>query len=232
MKKPIRSILNAPFDTRRNNNTILWWFLIESYANFYPNFSSTASSMKFTVLPNSHSSCILSSFWKFELTFIYLGSSQPTRHNYEPNPGKKYLLLYLYFVDCSRHKGDQIWRFFDIYLVIVSLVQFFWKLNYRGQFLTPGVKFAPRVNLAPRGNVHLPSGVNTLYCLEEWRGKKRISPPGDNFTPRGQISPLGDNFAPGRQSLPLGAKLRMGLRSLPHFWVIFHFKGYVCMYYF
>jgi hypothetical protein len=28
--------------------------------------------------------------------------------------------------------------------------------------------------------------VNTLYCLEEWRGEQRISPPGDNFTPRGQ----------------------------------------------
>jgi hypothetical protein len=45
--------------------------------------------------------------------------------------------------------------------------------------------------------------VNTLYCLEEWRGKQRISPPGDNFTPRGQThpwgttSPLGVKFTPG-----------------------------------
>jgi hypothetical protein len=39
--------------------------------------------------------------------------------------------------------------------------------------------------------------MNTVYCLEEWRGKQRISPPGDYFTPRGQNSPLGDNFAPG-----------------------------------
>jgi hypothetical protein len=38
--------------------------------------------------------------------------------------------------------------------------------------------------------------VNTLYYLEEWRDKKRISSPGDNFTPRGQNSPLGDNFTP------------------------------------
>jgi hypothetical protein len=44
--------------------------------------------------------------------------------------------------------------------------------------------------------------VNTLYCLEEWRGKQRISPPGDNFTPRehfhpwGTKSPLGVKFAP------------------------------------
>jgi hypothetical protein len=38
--------------------------------------------------------------------------------------------------------------------------------------------------------------VNTLYCLEEWRGEQRISPPGDNFTPRGQNSPLGSKFAP------------------------------------
>jgi hypothetical protein len=40
--------------------------------------------------------------------------------------------------------------------------------------------------------------VNTLYCLEEWRGEQKISP-------------LGDNFTPGGESLPLGAKLRMGL---------------------
>jgi hypothetical protein len=41
----------------------------------------------------------------------------------------------------------------------------------------------------------------TLYCLEEWRGEQRISPPGYNFTgdkihPRGTTSPLGDNLAP------------------------------------
>jgi hypothetical protein len=28
--------------------------------------------------------------------------------------------------------------------------------------------------------------VNTRYCSEEWRGEQRISPPGDDFTPRGQ----------------------------------------------
>jgi hypothetical protein len=38
-----------------------------------------------------------------------------------------------------------------------------------------------------------------------------ISPPGDNFTPRGQISPMGENFAPGVKVCLLGAKLRMGL---------------------
>jgi hypothetical protein len=32
--------------------------------------------------------------------------------------------------------------------------------------------------------------MNTLYFLEEWRGEQRISPPGDNFTPRGQNSLL------------------------------------------
>jgi hypothetical protein len=47
--------------------------------------------------------------------------------------------------------------------------------------------------------------MNTLYCLEEWRGKQRISPPGDNFTPtRGQNSPLGDKFAPGVKVFPRG----------------------------
>jgi hypothetical protein len=50
--------------------------------------------------------------------------------------------------------------------------------------------------------------VNTLFYLEEeeWRGEQRISPPGNNFTTRGQISPLG-------QSLPIGVKVRMGLRE-------------------
>jgi hypothetical protein len=53
--------------------------------------------------------------------------------------------------------------------------------------------------------LYSPPGVNTIFCLEEWRGKQRISPPGDNFTPGGQLRP-------GGQSLPLGAKLIMGLR--------------------
>jgi hypothetical protein len=38
--------------------------------------------------------------------------------------------------------------------------------------------------------------VYTLYCLEEWRGEQRISPPGDNFTPPGTTSPLGSKFSP------------------------------------
>jgi hypothetical protein len=69
--------------------------------------------------------------------------------------------------------------------------------------------------------------VNTLFVLEEWRGEQRISPPRDNFTPRGQTSPLGDNFAPGGevkngpqlfQRLPglgLGANLRRVFKDLP-----------------
>jgi hypothetical protein len=59
-----------------------------------------------------------------------------------------------------------------------------------------------------QGPVFTPS-FTPLYCLEEWRGEQRISPLGDNFTPRGQSSLLGDNFAPGGESL--GVKLRMGL---------------------
>jgi hypothetical protein len=39
-------------------------------------------------------------------------------------------------------------------------------------------------------------GVNTLDCLEEWRGKQRISPPGDKLYPWGITSPLGSKFAP------------------------------------
>jgi hypothetical protein len=29
----------------------------------------------------------------------------------------------------------------------------------------------------------LPPGANTIFYLEEWRGEKRFSPPGDNFAP-------------------------------------------------
>jgi hypothetical protein len=68
-----------------------------------------------------------------------------------------------------------------------------------------GVNFAPRGEILPQGGMFSPlftPGVNTLYVLEEWRGKQWISPPGGNFTPRGQNSPLGDNFAPGGQVCP------------------------------
>jgi hypothetical protein len=73
-----------------------------------------------------------------------------------------------------------------------------------------GTNFTPRGELCPLGKcspLRSPPGVNTHYCLEEWRGEQRISPPGDNFTPgpRGQLRPRG-------QSLPLGA--RMGLWQL------------------
>jgi hypothetical protein len=69
--------------------------------------------------------------------------------------------------------------------------------------------------LCPWGNVHpfvhpQEWTLSTVY-IEEWRGKQRISPQGDNFTPTGQNLPLGDNFAPGVKVCPLGAKIRMGL---------------------
>jgi hypothetical protein len=51
------------------------------------------------------------------------------------------------------------------------------------------------------------------YCLEEWRGKQRISPPGGDFTPGRQIHPGGQLRTWG-QSLPLGVKLRMGVCQL------------------
>jgi hypothetical protein len=56
--------------------------------------------------------------------------------------------------------------------------------------------------------------VNTLYCLEEWRGEQGIT------------SPLGDNFTPGGQSLPLGVKLRMGLRPTG-LWKVFYYKDFL-----
>jgi hypothetical protein len=62
------------------------------------------------------------------------------------------------------------------------------------------LNFTPRGEFSPQGwtlSPCSPPGVNNLYSLEEWRGEQRISPPGDNFTPRIQNSPLRDNFAPG-----------------------------------
>jgi hypothetical protein len=69
----------------------------------------------------------------------------------------------------------------------------------RGPFLTSPL--ATRGEICPLGGMFNPSftlGVNTLYCLEEWRDEQRISPPGDKIHPRGPTSPL-------------GAKLWMGL---------------------
>jgi hypothetical protein len=74
-----------------------------------------------------------------------------------------------------------------------------------------GVNLAPRGDICPLGEMFTPSFTLSGYYLKEWRDELRISPPGDNYTPRGQNSLLVDNFAPGGQSLPLGAKLRMGL---------------------
>jgi hypothetical protein len=44
--------------------------------------------------------------------------------------------------------------------------------------------------------VHPHTWVNTLYCLQEWRGEQRILPPGDKINPWGTTSPLGSKFAP------------------------------------
>jgi hypothetical protein len=63
------------------------------------------------------------------------------------------------------------------------------------------LNFTPRGEICPLGAKFTP-GVNILCCLEECRGKHRISPPGDNFTPRvkfapgGQLRPLGSKFSP------------------------------------
>jgi hypothetical protein len=45
-----------------------------------------------------------------------------------------------------------------------------------------GWNFSPREMFTPS----FTPGVNTLYCVEEWRGEQWISPPGDNLTARGQ----------------------------------------------
>jgi hypothetical protein len=59
--------------------------------------------------------------------------------------------------------------------------------------------------VSPRGNVNPlvhPPGVNTLYCLEEWRGEQSslpqwiTSPPEDKIHPWGTTSLVGAKFAP------------------------------------
>jgi hypothetical protein len=74
----------------------------------------------------------------------------------------------------------------------------------RGAFITSplGANLAPWGELCPLGGMFTPRGEH--YCFEEWRGKQRISPAEDNFTPREPIHPWGQN-------LSLGAKLRIGL---------------------
>jgi hypothetical protein len=94
--------------------------------------------------------------------------------------------------------------------------------NYKvcppGWSLTLGMKLAPKGDLCPLRGMFNPSFTpqeRTLNCLEEWRDKQRISPPGDSFTPMGQNSLLRDNFVKVQrgQSFPVGAKLWMGLWS-------------------
>jgi hypothetical protein len=58
--------------------------------------------------------------------------------------------------------------------------------------------------------LHSPPGVNTLYCVEEWRGKHRISPSGDNFTLRGQSSSLGAKVHPWGPKFAPRAKFKVG----------------------
>jgi hypothetical protein len=71
------------------------------------------------------------------------------------------------------------------------------KWQLRGPFLTSPLP--PRGKLCPLGvmlTLLFTPGMNTLYCLEEWRGEQRISPPGDKIHPLGTTSPLGSKFAP------------------------------------
>jgi hypothetical protein len=53
----------------------------------------------------------------------------------------------------------------------------------RGEICLLGRMFTP--SFTPRRTL------SSLDCLEEWWGEQRFSPPGDNFTRRGQNSPLG-----------------------------------------
>jgi hypothetical protein len=51
------------------------------------------------------------------------------------------------------------------------------ELDPKGWTWPLGVNFVPKGECSPLCS---PSGVNTLYCLEEWKGKYV-----ENFTPRG-----------------------------------------------
>jgi hypothetical protein len=81
--------------------------------------------------------------------------------------------------------------------------------RHRGPFLSSSL--APRGALGPQGEICplevkftplFTPGVNTLYCLEEWRGKQRISPQeitsplGDKIHLRGTTSSLGVKVCP------------------------------------
>jgi hypothetical protein len=79
--------------------------------------------------------------------------------------------------------------------------------SFKQHGLPPGLKFAPRGELGPTGwtlsptygecsPFCSPAGMNTLHCLEEWRGKQRISLLGDKVHSWGTTSPLGSKFAP------------------------------------
>jgi hypothetical protein len=76
------------------------------------------------------------------------------------------------------------------------------ELHPKGLTSPLGVYLAPRVVILPLGVMFTPSFTprGEHYCLDEWRGEKRISPRGDNLTTRGQnspwdtVSPLGSNF--------------------------------------
>jgi hypothetical protein len=50
--------------------------------------------------------------------------------------------------------------------------------------------------------------------LDEWRGEQRISPPGDNFTPRGKNSSLGTTLQLGFKVSPRGEAKNGPLNTL------------------
>jgi hypothetical protein len=103
-------------------------------------------------------------------------------------------VLATFWGDFSKHFGECLRK----HLVTLSAI-----LNF-----TPGPQ-----ECSP---LRSPPGANSIVqkngrANREFYPQEIISPPRDNFTPKGQNSPLGDNFAPGGQSLAQGVKLIMGL---------------------
>jgi hypothetical protein len=92
---------------------------------------------------------------------------------------------------------------------LTAILVYLWQF---GRFCGHLVHFSPFWYIAPR----------------RMEGEQIISPPGDNFTPRGQnsprgttsplgytASPLGDNFAPGGQLRPWGTTSPLEVKVCP-----------------
>jgi hypothetical protein len=71
------------------------------------------------------------------------------------------------------------------------------KYPFNNMSMPPGVIFVPLGEYSPLCSPPMYIGLNTLHCLEEWRGEQSIFTPTGQLHTNGTTSPLGDNLAPG-----------------------------------